>query len=1454
MVKISFDGCPLQSDIALMHRKRTYWAKSIFAILTVCLSLPATTFAEILITEIHYNPGSDSQSENPDAPTDQLEFIEFHNPGPGALDLAGYHFTDGIGFSFPDGASISEGEFKVLARVPEIFRLEYGFAPDFGPYTGQLDNGGERLRVEDTFGKEVLELTYKDHGDWPAAADGAGHSMVYEKFSDSYTRGRNWVHSREPGGSPADWDTPRPDGNDGISLIAKGSPLTYFKGTSEPSDGSTRWTNPAFTESQDWTSATGGIGYSSSSSERAYLSTILSDMRDGYVSLYTRFPFNLTASQIDNAGELILTHAYDDGYVIYLNGRRVASANVPGSPPAFDQPATTGSDYQPVIINLTNHLDSLVPGRNILAIQGHNVGIGVSSDFIIAPTLDLKLREQDIQVAPWRRIVINEILAATETQADFIELFNPGEETVDLSGYSLTDNSDEPGRFVIPADTLIEPGGYLFFDATALGFSLSSLGEKILLYRPDRMTVAAGYAWGMQWPETGLSRTPDGSPNWYYTTETTPGQPNTHSRFLPVAINEIMYHHPDGERFEYIELANTSSEFDIDISGWHFSGISFTFPAGSSLMRNQFAIIADDPDSAASLYGINRNSIVGNYGASLRDGGERILLQDQSDIVIDAVEFNDRYPWPVTPDGLGASLERACVDNLPSTADEWNASPIGRPSPGAANRLSGCSPTARPDIRISEVHYSPNVPTGDERLFEFIEIVNTGQTGVDLDGWILAGDVDFAFPDGATLTSGERLVVCHSPETILNEWDVSAGKVMGPYGREIPNGGGTIALVAANGQLVDRIEFDDDFPWPSQADGGGNPATTGASLTRIDFSSEGFSGPDSWTAFAPSPGLANPDLADDLVNPISSLSLTPATISASDEPILEIRFAVTSDVRDVRVEYFADDPEVEIEDILTGEAVQSAADNSVWNYQFGAYPPNSIIRYRIRWSSEDGQESEYISPARGRDQFEWHAWFVDPLEPTTLENQYHLFISSLNWRRLHTYTDPGRVSNNQPNPNWDRQVPATVVVDGVVYDVTVRHQGSRWGRRNGATINFECASHNSNGTAQVRSWRIEFPSYRRHRGIDVLILQKQSGWPQKISFDLFQQAGVPAPETTWAELRINGCDYNSRAFQIERPGRDMVEDWFDEVGDLFKSQGFTGNEGPWSWGDARLIQGALNGFTQNQRYKYTYDRKTWKYKSSLDSILRDMPQDMIEGMHRARDSGPQALRLFLEENFDIDLTLRYICVINYVGTFDDMFQNHYLYRRADNGKWCMFPWDMDNTLGGAFGEVNAHPFRGVDESRYGNVGNRQRWWNRIKDSFFIAFPEEFQQMFFHLNSTALHPDTVEPMVMAAAESFGQPTRAIDTMNHIRARHQYLDTYFRNNLSNAPSDTGLAIMKSDTRIQIQWDGSAVFRQLEQSPLINGPWLPVPDSEDIIFNGSHFLYRTRPDAGNIFFRLD
>jgi len=310
---------------------------------------------------------------------------------------------------------------------------------------------------------------------------------------------------------------------------------------------------------------------------------------------------------------------------------------------------------------------------------------------------------------------------------------------------------------------------------------------------------------------------------------------------------------------------------------------------------------------------------------------------------------------------------------------------------------------------------------------------------------------------------------------------------------------------------------------------------------------------------------------------------------------------------------------------------------------------------------------------------------------------------------------------------------------------------------------------------------------------------------------------------------------------------------------LFKSQGFTGDEGPWSWGDARLIQGSLNGYTESERYEYTYNRKTLGWKNSELDRTPDIVEPMIEGLHAARAGGPAVLREYLAKTFDVDKTLRYMCAINYVGTFDDMFQNHFLYRDAITGKWQMLPWDMDNTLGGAFGESNAHPFRGVDEARYGNVGNRSGWWNRIKDSFFIAYPEEFVSLFYYLNNTEFSPAALQPIVEEIAAEGGFGSGSVNSlMNHINSRHNYLNNTLPTLI--LPQSPELHLQRNFSNegpLALSWLANPSFDLEASFELELNDWAPILQPEPWIesdrMEAGRRTLELSPFAERLFFRL-
>jgi hypothetical protein len=168
--------------------------------------------------------------------------------------------------------------------------------------------------------------------------------------------------------------------------IEVGDTWRYFKGsTAPPAD----WTALHFDDSA-WLSGASGFGFGTDCS--ASRGTMLSDMQNSYVSIYTRRLFHV--DDPDLISRLMLTVDYDDAFVAYINETEVARRNVVGTPPANTQLATedhecsscNGTCNAAEVIDLSEYISLLRDNTNILAVQGHNLTSG-SSDFTLLVTL-----------------------------------------------------------------------------------------------------------------------------------------------------------------------------------------------------------------------------------------------------------------------------------------------------------------------------------------------------------------------------------------------------------------------------------------------------------------------------------------------------------------------------------------------------------------------------------------------------------------------------------------------------------------------------------------------------------------------------------------------------------------------------------------------------------------------------------------------------------------------------------------------------------------------------------------------------------------------------------------------------------------------------------------------------------------------------------------------------------
>ena len=197
---------------------------------------------------------------------------------------------------------------------------------------------------------------------------------------------------------------------------------------------------------------------------------------------------------------------------------------------------------------------------------------------------------------------------------------------------------------------------------------------------------------------------------------------------------------------------------------------------------------------------------------------------------------------------------------------------------------------------ISELQYNPQDPDGDLTAddMEFVELWNPTGTPVDLSGWRLDRAVDFTFPQGTTVGANSGLVIVpfdpangENAAAFRNNYGIAENvSLIGPFNGVLDNGGENLELqrpvadVENEFILVDRVRYDDDSPWPADADG------QGSSLHRMMPDAYGdFVG--SWAAASANPGQAsfgaNPaDVNEDGVVDIADIDLVSAGVQAQD--------------------------------------------------------------------------------------------------------------------------------------------------------------------------------------------------------------------------------------------------------------------------------------------------------------------------------------------------------------------------------------------------------------------------------------------------------------------------------------------------------------------------------------------------------------------------------------------
>ncbi len=349
--------------------------------------------------------------------------------------------------------------------------------------------------------------------------------------------------------------------------------------------------------------------------------------------------------------------------------------------------------------------------------------------YSLVPVKSVRSRNQN-DPAVWRRsfalhgspfaddpgvVLVNEVIS-NAVGGDAIELYNPGDAPVDVSGWFLTDRRSDPLRYAIPEGTIIPAGGYrvvteedITTGASVINpFSLSSHGDDVYVMAAGG-GCDSGYCHGFEFDAAEFDRsigryvTSIGKEVFVPQKAISLEEKNEGPLIGPVIVSELLLHSTDN-RGDFIEVTNIELReirlYDPENqkNTWKIDGIDFSFPEGVSVKSGESVIIASNALSETDFrdrYSVGAATCIIFLSDTLPDDDVTLtLMKPEAPFVkdslestvpevpfvyVDRIEYHSSQSWPSGLKGTGRSLHRISDSSFGDDPASWVA---GDPDPG----------------------------------------------------------------------------------------------------------------------------------------------------------------------------------------------------------------------------------------------------------------------------------------------------------------------------------------------------------------------------------------------------------------------------------------------------------------------------------------------------------------------------------------------------------------------------------------------------------------------------------------------------------------------------------------------------------------------------------------------------------------------------------------------------
>jgi CotH kinase protein/Concanavalin A-like lectin/glucanases superfamily/Lamin Tail Domain len=571
--------------------------------------------------------------------------------------------------------------------------------------------------------------------------------------------------------------------------------------------GAQQWTN--YTDPPNianWTDGTTGVGYDNNPD---YLPLIGSNtgaqMFNINATCYVRVTFNIPdAATLADIGSLTLGMKYEDGFRAYVNGTPVAGRN----------------DTDPSMTNDPSTAVATTTRDEALAVQFESMDITaaalpvlrVGTNVLAIHCLNSPASSSDLLMVP---------------KLTYLPPPPPG-----VSYTTDADRELQAWGFWVDGNATQQFGGTLDAAIHPHGARLQAMRILNSNPNPPQTSQVSGH-------ESGNSTFPflTGRRSFLFNANPTSnglGFPAAQPASPALVIEQVDFNPISGNQDEEYFVIRNGSGASVDLSGWKITGaVGFTFPAGT-------VVPAFTGVENIGLLHVAKSPSAFRVRTTGATGGQYRLVVG---------------PYSGSMSARGETIELRRPDNSLLTTQSWTPAPT----------------PAQNQLRVSEINYAPSAPTPAEQTaipgvsasdFEYLELVNTGATALNLGGARFTKGIEFTFPLGTTLAAGARVVLVSNHPAFTHRYGGGA-TVGGQYLGNLNNAGDTLQIVDSVGEEVLEFRYEPD--WYPQSDGGGHSLVTrSATPGWADYGTPNAPLPAAWalSVAGGTPGTNDTDFAN----------------------------------------------------------------------------------------------------------------------------------------------------------------------------------------------------------------------------------------------------------------------------------------------------------------------------------------------------------------------------------------------------------------------------------------------------------------------------------------------------------------------------------------------------------------------------------------------------------------